>query len=948
MQITFSSSIDSGYYLDYSLEENKNIFNKSYLGPSGLLGMLERELGLTGDYSTSQIRKIKYQAILKDFAQNGPEAFFAKSFAQDPAGVAGELLRYRDQLVLAGWDKNKKGISVKIDTLASIETKSDVSAGREDRWRKVLEQLKTITDGGLSVSELVMTESIGDLHPFFRELFEILKTKGVQIKDHHQQTHLQTHQQDPKQEHTQAHQQDYQQTQLKQQQTERDQNNNLNTLKNWLGSNTRQKLKLNPDDKKSFQILNFPNELEAHEFIASQPLSDISMFPGETVILNRNNHVFDLVQQTFGKSASGSVIRNARPQLLQIIPLSLSLFIKPVNIYNLISYLQVSIHPLPLKLRNKLLKIIAKNGGIPREKWDEAVNLLKKEDAQQAKDKMIFARLQNNDPSGIPIQNLLVFYNSLSDWSRRRQHSIASSKEGHAPSDEIAFAELNELRSACKAIVQSLEIIPGETITQKELEVIINEVAEEPDITILKPQVSSVLVFSSPGQLISDTATLIWLDFYNCDIKPDYYSFLTEEERSRLGDQDVILWDNEAQARSKMNEFRKAITKTSRRLILVFSEKVNDETASQHPLFSLLNSSIDNLKEFIIRPSHSRSTDILDEYEFQIPAVYEVNQRKFHEKKSHYHVENLNLVQLREKESYSSIDKLIHYPFDWLLEYGLHLKPGRIVEPDDIFTIKGNVSHKLAEKLIALSEKDISKAKAILNSEYEKILADITESHGALLLLEQNHLEYTLFKARLKPAINTLFDLIINNNLKVIDTEYKADGRLKKLGDRFFSAYIDLLLEDPKGSKIVVDMKFSRKDTRYREMIKEGKAIQLALYSAILESNGYDVSKTAYYSLSESRLISASEFKGEDLVHIKEAPPNETVLERTANSLAYRLNQLSKGILEEGEEMLLEELDYFKDQAENILIPLDNKDKKKKKNFYSHFEILKGTPSKTS
>jgi len=90
MEIIFGQYFDQGYFLDYSLPENQCIFNQAIVGPQGLLSLLERDLGLNGNYLSTFERKISYQKICKEFLVQFPEAFFSKSFECDPFGVSSE------------------------------------------------------------------------------------------------------------------------------------------------------------------------------------------------------------------------------------------------------------------------------------------------------------------------------------------------------------------------------------------------------------------------------------------------------------------------------------------------------------------------------------------------------------------------------------------------------------------------------------------------------------------------------------------------------------------------------------------------------------------------------------------------------------------------------------------------------------------------------------------
>ena len=77
---------------------------------------------------------------------------------------------------------------------------------------------------------------------------------------------------------------------------------------------------------------------------------------------------------------------------------------------------------------------------------------------------------------------------------------------------------------------------------------------------------------------------------------------------------------------------------------------------------------------------------------------------------------------------------------------------------------------------------------------------------------------------------------------------------------------------------------------------------------------------------------------------ILNGPGDDMILQTLNNSVLYRQGQLAKGFLEEGEEQLLEDLQYYLDQEGRSLIPLrmQDNDKNKRKNYYSSYGVLKG------
>ena len=336
MEIIFGQHFDQGYFLDYSLPLNETVFNQMITGPLGLLNLLERELSLTGTYLSNVQRKINYQKILKEYVQHNPSAFFSKTFDNDPGGVAGELLKYRDQLILSGWNKEFNDVSDKIDCLRAIERFKQIEPGIEDRWRQIYESIDSANIPGMQLKRIVLEDELELMHPFFGQLFDLLRNKGLTIGSTKKDPFIASQ-------------------------------NNLGKIKEFVAGITNE-CDLKTREAESFQIIRFRNDQEASEFFASQT----KLLKG-AVIINSDNNTFDDFQQLFNRPASGSEFQNANPQSIQLFKLALALFIKPLNIENILSYLQVPVHPIPLKLRMQLMKIIAQEGGVENEKWKEAI-----------------------------------------------------------------------------------------------------------------------------------------------------------------------------------------------------------------------------------------------------------------------------------------------------------------------------------------------------------------------------------------------------------------------------------------------------------------------------------------------------------------------------------------------------------------------------------------------
>ena len=404
-----------------------------------------------------------------------------------------------------------------------------------------------------------------------------------------------------------------------------------------------------------------------------------------------------------------------------------------------------------------------------------------------------------------------------------------------------------------------------------------------------------------------------------------------------------MIWKTESQSQSKMQVFKNAFLKTRKRCILVTCDKVKDSVTSEHPLHSLLKASVTNLSEFVLDFEEIKQSQKLAGFGYEEPGYMEIALQELPVTQAEVKINKGELIKKRKVESVSSIEMMIQFPFDWVLQYGAGIKPANSFQLPSIFKTLGDVSHKFVEELFTDAKFNIASANVLL-LDFDKRIYKCMEECGAILLLDEHRFEKERFISRLKKSSKSLLALVEQNHLSIEGIEYKADGIAGILDDQNFMGYIDLFLKDDQDKPVIFDLKWTPSDKKYQKKVREGKSVQLSIYNALIKDAGIGLSKTAYFLLSSGKLITGSNFIGENVKRIDARYNEEEILEKVENSVNYRRQQFEDGIIEEGEEGQLTDLAYFIDQNEKSLIEIegDSTGKKKKKNFYSSYNVLKG------
>ena len=150
------------------------------VGNSGLLNELELRGGLSCECLSQAERQANYYNAVKAKVDSDKSSIISDSFLADEYGVASELLRWRDELLVAGWNSDIRHISAKLDFISDVERLAMRSAinikGESDRWKAVLNSNSMILNKG---DEIIIHYPERHLPPFISGLLKKLSGDGI-------------------------------------------------------------------------------------------------------------------------------------------------------------------------------------------------------------------------------------------------------------------------------------------------------------------------------------------------------------------------------------------------------------------------------------------------------------------------------------------------------------------------------------------------------------------------------------------------------------------------------------------------------------------------------------------------------------------------------------------------------------------------------------------------
>nr|MCR4877784.1 hypothetical protein [Bacteroidales bacterium] len=308
LKLIFSPYYDGNCYAG-NPDKNQCVLGTKHVGPLGLLDELELRAGLSRGETSPMMRAIAYCNAIQKVLDSKPSSkpFYQQSFENDSLGVAQQLLRWRDALCMAGWDKNTKlpdSLSEdgkkRLEDLQAVEDHFD-NIGIGERWYQLLNaDLDALLPKDLEI-EVDMNMDL--LPPVIRKVLE--KTQRAKESE---------------------------------------------AVKNLVG-------KTLSDFASKFTLYQFPEQNDAYQWAALQ-----TEFTPD-VYINEDNFTFNQVLKSVGKPLVDANIQGSVPEMSQLLKLGIALFRQPVNLTHLTNYLNIFRHPIQWQTRSTLRNRIQKDGG---------------------------------------------------------------------------------------------------------------------------------------------------------------------------------------------------------------------------------------------------------------------------------------------------------------------------------------------------------------------------------------------------------------------------------------------------------------------------------------------------------------------------------------------------------------------------------------------------------
>lgn len=808
-------------------------------GPPALLRDLELRLGLPPLREDDGSRLPKWTARIKSVGD--PDAFYMQSFGVDELGTAAALLDWRDTLVEAGWDGSRvTGGGPRLDALARIEqyTSGAIPLGVGDRLARVERALAAIPREFAKkiYGRLALVEPMSLWPGRWRCIFALLEELGTRVE----RASLD----------------------LKAAPRESD----LGILQSRLrGERTDAMLR----GDGTLLVLRGNTLSDLGEPIASTLAQGRRIGSVDVVVRCRNPECLETALAVHGLPLQGSTSRSVWRPAMQVLPLAVELAFEPRDPYRLLELLTLPVGPFRGVLGARLARAVSRQPGVGGKEWH-----LQKEDAKkrllERHRKMELERgLSEVDADRVAGNVVARRFAELAEWLE------AKAATGDVIDRDALLTVIARVRAWLKgrlrgddrdtyfaAAAQALifEGVVGNDsrtrLTREEVRQLLDRYAKsEQPCAVTIGAAGRTAHVDHPGSILSSCdRVILWSFVGGTERRPARLPW-TSDERSALEATGAHLPDPTDLLAAEADAWRRAILAATSHVVLVVPRTASAVAAADHPLWDE------------IRARLALSDETIDQITLDVSRVMGRGQRSqrlrvtehpplgLPEARAKWHLppNALRSASAPETTSVSELEASVTCPLAWVFQHRAVLRSGGLSKVAEGSLLSGMLGHRLVEQLY--SEGAFELEEGAFASRASACFEALVRAEGATLLLPGASIERMQLDRQLQHAMRELHRYLARTERRITSVEepVSTHSAIGPLHGR-----LDLRLSDREGHEAILDLKWG--SSKYQDLLREGRAVQLAVYSrAIARSGANEAPPAGYFSLSTGRVLASDE-----------------------------------------------------------------------------------------
>lgn len=834
-----NQNITFGLHLDgQRTTQPVNAIGSAVVGPVGFLEILETHLGLLAIRPSEASRTAQYRECLEKC--DGDQRFYHRSFNADPLGTAAILLKWRDEWVLHGWSGDAlKGAPHRVADMADIEklAESSVDAGMSQR---LLEVIGVLEHRKPPIDEVVLVDDVETLPSLWQKILCFFNVRVVAESVPNGSGFL------------------------------RDVQDALVAAEAGKAYE-----KLSWQDDGTLLVVQAESRSLAAQWVATR-LEDNSP---ALLVCERGGDQLDAYLSAANLPRLGFKESSAFRPALQVLPLALELIWDPLNIHALVQFLTHSVCPIRRVARQLLAEKVVDAPGITGERWNKTLGKIDEKVGEDLKAEVReeiatwIGHPRYSLEEGAPIPAVIARVARLTAFFQKRVGDEDASRRS------AYMAGLSQ----CKACQRTLAVLLAQgqqMIGARQLQkVVIQSTANGSANPLWPAQVGAKLSATNPAAAIEPFKKVIWWQM-QMPVLPGASPWSEAEVRA-LEAASAALPDATFLLSRTARAWLRPVLAAQGQLVLVLPPPGSEV----HPLWQMICAVVDDVPVSMLEQSLTNGGAAMSRQAYKpLPKA-----------KRWWQLPDDVSVALREKESFTSLEKFLFNPYQWLLQYPAKLQTSRLLTSGNDFRLKGLLAHGLVERFY-LSPDALQMDDAAFNAWFENAFESIVDEEGAHLRMSGRKADLESFRFRLARAVNALRGHLNKANVEEVLPEENLAGHFPggELGGP-----TDLLLRTENGHTAIVDMKWGGRK-KYGEKLKNNQHLQLAIYAELQRQSTGQFPGVAYFIFDDAQMMAPDNttFEGARVIPAANGENTAQLYQRFLESWYWRARQMKGGAFE--------------------------------------------------
>ncbi len=823
--------------------------------PAQLLRDLHLRMGLPQTEAAAAARVPAYRQRIEEILKSAPDAkpFYARSFAVDSLGTAKMLLAWRDALVDAGWNgKPVAGGGARLDALAAIEALGEradqepLPLGKADRLVRLEEELRQSSKHHVYTS-ITLVEDRALWPKRWHSVFALLEERGCVI------------------------------TQLTNEGTvavAAPPTTDLGVLQQMLRGDLPSRRK---DEGSAVQgdgtLL----------LLRGDTPGDLAELTAALLAKHRDDATI-VVRCADAATLDTALARHALPQqghagasewrpAMQLLPLALELAYEPRDPYRVLELLTLPVGPFRGVLGASLARAVSKQPGVGGAEWvrqkAKAAERLRESrirfstlppgaEAEAEADAYVADRMQRV-AEWIEAPGAPAFGASRDELLAVATRVRAFLQKRFAMPDPEAPAIYGAAFAQAEAMLAALARSENNRIPREDMRHLLDSVvrsAQSLDLTI--ERAGRIEHIDHPSALLAPASTVVFWSFVSGTEKRPALLPWHRAERAALEAAGVVFPDPGKLLTLESNAWRRGILAARDRVILVVPSTMKGEAVAAHPTWDEIAARLgiedERAAACLTRSPQAVLAGRERESFGELVAVTTLEPLPLPEGRGAWTIPASRIASADDvmQTSATALDTLATCPLRFVLSRYAKLRAGALAKVASGPLLNGSLGHRLVEKLhehnvFALDEGSLAAAA-------EQYLNELLPTEGATLLLEGAAFERSQLVPQLVNAMRELHSFLVSTGWRIAAVEEVVETS-SAIGT--LSGRLDVRLTNDEGKQAVLDLKWGA--SSYAELLKDGRAVQLATYVHALKAKDlkHSLPPAAYFTLSGGKVLTA-------------------------------------------------------------------------------------------